>query len=345
MNPPILKKIVFTLFVASFLIFLLSSFCLAKEQELEVTYPEIGDIKPPKTTAIGLPEYVKYIFNFSIWIAGFVAFGALVYGGVRHLTSAGNPTATKDANEQIFAGILGLIIIISAYTILVNINPQLVILREPGLEERRKAEKKPGVVLCLTVEDDKEKKEKCSAAYPRGEYASLGELNNKGDKLFVKFNNSEGLEYGLVLHEDENLMGDCAVCLSGDCRSEIAKIGGDGVSSITVFLQGKGGGEVTAYRHIEFNKDSEVDEYYTFGVGEYRNLHDLKFINCVGRGGYGCDLGDRISSIKVADNCLAILYRDPEFKGGCDIFFADDPDLRTDYIRTKASSLKVLPGK
>ena len=102
------------------------------QRPLEVTYP---DGEAPRTVETGLPEYVKYIFNFSIMIAGLVAFGALVAGGIRYLTSAGAPAVMADAKDQILAAFLGLIILLCSYLILVTINPQLTIFRVTGFEK------------------------------------------------------------------------------------------------------------------------------------------------------------------------------------------------------------------
>jgi hypothetical protein len=95
---------------------------------LEVAYPEIQGISPT-TVATPIPEYVKYIYYLVISICGLIALGVLIYGGFRYLTSVGNPEATKDAREQIFAAVLGIVILLSSWLILYNINPQLVSIR------------------------------------------------------------------------------------------------------------------------------------------------------------------------------------------------------------------------
>lgn len=106
------------------------SFALA--QDLEVEYPEIGGIKP-ETVQSGLPEYVKYVFNFAIAIAGLIALGALILGGFLYFTSTGKPEKLKNAKDQIFAAVLGLTILFSSYLILTTINPQLLIFDFPPL--------------------------------------------------------------------------------------------------------------------------------------------------------------------------------------------------------------------
>lgn len=123
----------FIVILCLFLLFLSFSFALAQERKLEVEYPEIEGIKP-ETVATGLPEYVRYLFNFGIIIAGLVLFGALIYGGVRYLISTNNPPALIDARERILAAFLGIIILLSSYIILTTINPQLIVFHLPELE-------------------------------------------------------------------------------------------------------------------------------------------------------------------------------------------------------------------
>jgi len=103
----------------------LASFVFA-QKSLEVTYPQIPGVLTPSTTKTALPDYVRYIFQLSLFVGALIAFGSFIYGGVRYLISGGSPSVQKDAQSQMSSGILGLIILISAYIILNTINPQLV---------------------------------------------------------------------------------------------------------------------------------------------------------------------------------------------------------------------------
>ena len=131
------KKILLIFIFVSFLMsgFYLAQGCLAQGKELEIHYPEVSGAERPTTTKTFLPAYIEYIFTWAIIIAGLLAFFALVYGGILYLTSAGNPSKMSDAREQIIAGFLGLIILLSSFLILNTIDPQLVILEKPKLEQ------------------------------------------------------------------------------------------------------------------------------------------------------------------------------------------------------------------
>jgi len=124
------KKFFILYFIILF--FSLTGFVLAQRQ-LEINYPEIGGIKPTVTT-ISLPEYVKYIFNISIALAGLIIFGVLVYAGFRYLTSAGNVSAMQDAKERVGGAGLGILVLLGSYLILTTINPQLTFFNLPGLK-------------------------------------------------------------------------------------------------------------------------------------------------------------------------------------------------------------------
>lgn len=96
-------------------------------QDLEVEYPTIPGA--PLSAQPTLPEYIRYLYNFSITIAGLVALFSLVYGGFRYLASVGSPVAMADAKDQITAGIVGLIILLGSYMFLTIVNPELAILK------------------------------------------------------------------------------------------------------------------------------------------------------------------------------------------------------------------------
>jgi len=126
LNKMAFKKISIIFPVIIFLSLFLFNFSLA-QREVEVPFPGLATKTP------ALPEYVEAIYRFALIISGVIVFGALVYGGFLYLTSAGNPARMHDAKDQISSAILGLIILFSAYLILKTINPELIMLSQPGV--------------------------------------------------------------------------------------------------------------------------------------------------------------------------------------------------------------------
>lgn len=77
-------------------------------------------------------NYLRDIYNFLISIVGILAMAALVYGGFRYLTSVGNPAAVEDAKDIINSAVIGLVLALSSWLILNEINPDVLVLKKPG---------------------------------------------------------------------------------------------------------------------------------------------------------------------------------------------------------------------
>jgi hypothetical protein len=84
-------------------------------------------------TSTGPGGFVANFYQFALMIGGVLALGIIVYGGVRYMASAGNPSGQSDAKEWIEAALLGLLLLVGAYFILNVINPQLLNLKLPTL--------------------------------------------------------------------------------------------------------------------------------------------------------------------------------------------------------------------
>jgi hypothetical protein len=134
------KKIVFFIFLFSFLTFL-SGYINAQEEKgsLEISYPQlVPEVPPPQTIRTYLPNYIRYLYTFAIVSGGIISFLALLYGGFLFLISTGNPGLMAEAREQIFAGILGLIVIFGSYIFLNEINPELTAIQLPRIQPARR---------------------------------------------------------------------------------------------------------------------------------------------------------------------------------------------------------------
>lgn len=82
---------------------------------------------------LGPGAFVSNFYDFALMIGGVLAFGAIIYGGVKYMASAGNPSSQSDAKEWIESALLGLLLLVGAYFILDVINPQLLNLALPKL--------------------------------------------------------------------------------------------------------------------------------------------------------------------------------------------------------------------
>lgn len=95
--------------------------------------PLAGGQCPDPQTGQTLANYITRLYQFGLMIVGLFAFGGIVYGAFKYILSAGSTSMQSDAKDQITQAIIGLVLLLGAYTILYTINPRLVSLRDPEL--------------------------------------------------------------------------------------------------------------------------------------------------------------------------------------------------------------------
>lgn len=78
--------------------------------------------------------YINAIYNYFLAIAGILAAIALMIGGVIWLVSAGNASRVSEAKSWITGALTGLVILLTSYVLLHQINPELVGMRYIKLE-------------------------------------------------------------------------------------------------------------------------------------------------------------------------------------------------------------------
>jgi len=121
------KIFTFLMRICCFLTLVLSSNCLALEQQYPTIRGETLSISAP------LPNLINYFFNFALMASGVVALTIITIAGFRWMSAAVSPEQKRAAMEQIKAGIFGLLIVLASFLILSTINPQLVQIEAPEL--------------------------------------------------------------------------------------------------------------------------------------------------------------------------------------------------------------------
>ncbi|MDO8435853.1 MAG: pilin [bacterium] len=314
------NKKIFIISLVSFLFLLLGGFSFV--QALEIQYPTINGWDPNTVTTNILPEYIRYIFAFSVAIAGFIAFGALVYGGIRYATSAGDPSKAKDGRDRISAGILGLVFLLSSYLILTTINPQLVILTITRPTLPLLTFDLPGVYLSVDGSTSTMK------AFTNSE-SSLGNLNDKANQIKIinpKVWNPElaswvtGGDYTFraVLHEDADYKGQCRLFFNTDPATIQGKDSWGSInqpSSISVFRKD----ETKTQGSIKLCTDTD-------GVGTCQSFNSSAPVYV------GDALNDKIKSAYPDPGSFAVLFQhspaDASFPGICQTVTGNIPDLK-----------------
>jgi len=95
-------------------------YCAPKEEAINLQIP-IGGL----TNVTSLEKYIPAIYNYLVAIVGIVAIVMIMVGGLQYLT-AGSSGRIAEAKTRIIGAVIGLIVALSAYTILQTINPALI---------------------------------------------------------------------------------------------------------------------------------------------------------------------------------------------------------------------------
>ncbi|HRY52222.1 MAG TPA: hypothetical protein P5089_00005 [Candidatus Portnoybacteria bacterium] len=115
MSPTLNKKIIALSFAGLFLL-LAAPACYA--YKVEVSLPGMPDsVSDPGA-------YMRYLFIFGVSLAGFLAVGMIIYGGVKYMLAA-SVGSTQDAKDKILGALGGVALILCSYLLLYTIDPSL----------------------------------------------------------------------------------------------------------------------------------------------------------------------------------------------------------------------------
>lgn len=125
-----MKKIFSNVFVFAIILFS-PSIVFAQNQASVSISPDIPGAY--KLSSVGPCGWIVDFYTFALVIAGILAFGAIVYGGVKYATSAGNASSQSEGRSWIWSALIGLLLLAGAYLILYTINPNLITCSLPTL--------------------------------------------------------------------------------------------------------------------------------------------------------------------------------------------------------------------
>lgn len=105
----------------------LSAFAL----NLNLKYPTFGgfDINKPENQSF--TGIVAWLYVFFVGISGLAAFVMIVWGGVKWMSSRGDPAGITDAKDKIKMALLGLLLVLASFLVLQIINPELTLFQDP----------------------------------------------------------------------------------------------------------------------------------------------------------------------------------------------------------------------
>lgn len=98
-------------------VLLLFSLCFSWTAHPAFAAINIQEIFPLATAGYSLGDYITPLLSFSIIGAGLIAFLLFIGGGITMIASSGNPQDQQKGKNAVTAGVMGLVLVVSAYWI------------------------------------------------------------------------------------------------------------------------------------------------------------------------------------------------------------------------------------
>src|SRR5271156_5893068 len=133
MNIAHAAKILIVAFALFFIVF--GIFGAGAVHAVSMSLPTTGNGSQPTNASSTPGTIINSFYQFALFLSGIIAFGAIVFGGVKYMTAAGNPSAQSEGKEWIYSALLGLALLAAAYLILNTVYPQLTNLTLPTLQQ------------------------------------------------------------------------------------------------------------------------------------------------------------------------------------------------------------------
>jgi uncharacterized membrane protein len=82
-----------------------------------------------------MSRYIRAVYIYFVWVVGIIATVMVIYGSIKWVAAAGNPSQINDARDAINSAIIGVVIALGSVVLLNVINPKLTELNLPGIKK------------------------------------------------------------------------------------------------------------------------------------------------------------------------------------------------------------------
>jgi hypothetical protein len=252
----------------SFLLLTLPFSTFSQGTRFEVDYPQLGDVRPIYAEGDGLSEYVIYMVQLLIVLATLITVIALIRGGLSWLTARGDPMKIKEGKERITGSVFGLIIVLSSFVFLSNIDPTLVQLKELEVIEVEESFP-PGIYISSSQIIPENIEDMSGDVYRISQSVrNLEDIEPRAIRLANQLDregNILNFYYAVVLHELSAFRGRCVIFINEDPnpRDFIVPEGVSSISIIQVNANPPEIGGVRVYMRPDFNEDYPAETLVT----------------------------------------------------------------------------------
>jgi hypothetical protein len=132
----------------------LSGIAIAHADGFEIVTGIPGSLDPQ---TYGILGYIQNGYLMALGVAGLLALGSIAWGAVQYTVSRGNPSKLSDAWDRILQALIGVVLLVGAGTLLTIINPGLLSLQLPKLQQVESTPYQQGAFIGQIPEEDEDR--------------------------------------------------------------------------------------------------------------------------------------------------------------------------------------------
>ena len=126
--------------IASTVALIIFSICIvgnvaSAQYKITTSLPGTDILMGKNASDFTIPQYINELYRGAVAIVGAFALIMIIFHGTKWAMSAGNPSKINDAKDGILQAIIGIVLLLGAYVILNTINPELVTLDIPTVDQ------------------------------------------------------------------------------------------------------------------------------------------------------------------------------------------------------------------
>ena len=112
-----MKKIILSILISVLILLPVSAFALELGNTLLTETADVAGYSPSTVTENTLSQTVGLVIRIALSFMGTIFLGLMVYAGILWMTASGEEEPIKKAQKIIMASVIGLVIVVSAYSI------------------------------------------------------------------------------------------------------------------------------------------------------------------------------------------------------------------------------------
>jgi hypothetical protein len=254
---------------------------------MQVPIPGIKNPVVFNDTTEPIANYINGVYNYAVGIVGILAAIMLMVGGFRWILAGGNASSIGEAKEIIFASLSGLVLVMTSWLILSQINPALTSLEITKIQPVTFKEG-ANMFACEWIKKEVVASSNVGGNLYGGTPTTLTSYKTCQEMKGKYWENAADSKCGGLDTDDENVCccekpKRCQAVSSGSCARKNLAIFGDKADEASAICQGESGNDPDIDSKSDVCADGSKASWGLFQINitaHYLKTSDGQTLNC-----------------------------------------------------------------